>query len=254
VNGLAITLGYRRRRLTDELGPARSIVSAWLDNATIGADAVAAVVDRIAGGASATQATAGRRPTGNADRSMTFATNDSLSWPLGAGNNQNTTPGICFYMKQPVSALETIFAIYNGAGGASVRKLLVGTNTARRLVASAYISGNDGRQISTPVNSLPVAGTSCFARMSYDSAVGGDGCVTLAVNGTAIGSLTGANLGAGGTLGVLPTATGNAVIGDLADGVAVVPYNGTLGRYIFALSAAPNAAQEAWLMSMAPLV
>lgn len=190
----------------------------------------------------AVQTTDARRPVnGTSSNGLPIATwssgaSSSLSWPLTAQNNSTTRFHWAVWVKQPTNNQEAIFSISTGTGGASVPKIQFFIEASRRLRADVYMSGANGRFARGAVNDLPPGGTWFFARLFYDSSVGGDGCLKLYVNGLA-SVLTFGNLGTGPTLGVLPAATGNAVIGNLNNsGTPSLCLNGSLGPNFYILN------------------
>jgi hypothetical protein len=249
-------MSYRRRNLVNGGGagfnPAGlSKVSAWLRNAaTSGAVSTwESMLD-----ANDASGPSGKEPVGGAGGLLTFATNDVMSWPLTAANNQTTKTGFACWIKQPSNILETIIRIGTGTLGANVQKLAFFINTSRRLRFDAYISGADGRSFATPINVIPAAGTAFWVRFAYDSAGATEADrVKIYINGVSAGVLTGSNLGAGGTIGTLPTATGNALIGNSNNGVAAQAFNGEMGPNFYCLSDDLTASEELNLMNFEPL-
>jgi hypothetical protein len=228
-------------------------VAAWLRNDATLVDPTS--WSSILDGNNPTQSVAARRPTADVNGHLSFATNDCYPWLLNGQNNFTTKWGLCGWMRQPVSALETLFCIYDGVGGATARKLYLQTNTARRLVFGAFISGNDGRQMMTPSNSLPVAGTPTFVYFAYDSSLGGDANIKIFIDFVEIGGLVGANLGVGGVLTTLPAPTGFALFGNLANSAGgSTPYNGTLSKNWYLTSDTLTVAEQQNLAALEPLV
>lgn len=221
-----------------------SKVTAWLRNSTLTGDL--AQWNSQLDANHATQATEARRPTTAADASLAFATNDAMAWPLNGTNNHADQWWCAFYMNQPVSALETMFCIYNGTNGASARKLFVQTNTGRRVTFGVYDGAAALRQAMTNVNVLPLAGTPAFVRCEYDGSQTGDDKFKIFVNEV----LAANNMsGAGTAPTTLNTPTGNAIFGDLNDGAASVPYNGKIYRNFYCGNGLLTAPEAAALMA-----
>jgi hypothetical protein len=249
-------MSYRRRNLVNNgaagFNPSSlTKVTAWLRNAaTSGAISTweSMLYYNDATGPS------GKEPTGGTGGLLTFATNDVMSWPLNATNNQTTKTGFACWVKQPSNILETVIRIGSGTLGATAQKLAVFINTSRRIRFDAFISGADGRSFATPVNAIPAAGTSFWLRVAYDSGGATEADkVKIYINGVTAGALTGTNMGAGGTIGVLPTVTGNALIGNGNNGVAAQALNGDLGPNFYCLNDDLTATEELNLMNFEPL-
>ena len=156
--------------------------------------------------------------------------------------------GFATWVRQPTSALATIFGIFNGTNGASARKLFCQLNTSRRVQFGIYINNVDGRQFNTAINTLPAAGTWVWVYWLYDSSLGGDANARVHINTADIG-LTGANLGAGGTIGTLVQPTGNGTFGNLSDGVSLQGLNGDIGPNAFFLNDDLTVDEETNLMN-----
>lgn len=221
------------------IAPPNGKVSAWIRTALTEVEGTGArrVIDVLNPSSIARQVVNARRPslltTSNGLPRLRFATNDALSWALNGGNDLTKKFGFATWLRQPTSALETVFAIYNGTGGASVRRLYMQFNTGNRFVFGAYIDGTNGRQGMTSTGAFNT-GDWVWVYCPYDSSRGGDANVRIRINGNEQ-TLTYANLGAGGTLGELPAATGNALFGNLNDGTALTAFNGDVGPNLFIL-------------------
>lgn len=146
---------------------------------------------------------------------MVFDGTDVHLWPLSNTiQNMATKLGLFFWIKPAtVVGVQVHFSV-GTVGGASARKIFLYQNGST-LVADCYISGTDGRSLASAALTL-TAGAWHSVYWQYDSSRGGDANMALFVNKVSIG-LTGANLGVGGTLTVLPQPTGNMLIGGNSD-------------------------------------
>lgn len=225
-----------------------SKVTAWLRRPEVDTGNVASWTSMLDSN-HAVQTVDARRPQGAADGGMVYATNDAMSWPLNGTNNHVSKWWCAFWMNQPVSALETVFAIFNGTLGASARKLFIQTNTARRLAFGVYDGGAALRQAMTGINALPVAGTPGFIRCEYDGTQAADDKFKVF-----IGEVLQANnmSGAGTAPASLNAPTGSVLFGDLNDGVASTPYNGKIYRNFYCGSSLLTAAEGLALMNFEP--
>lgn len=228
-----------------------SAVSAWLRLSQFTDVGTLSIPDLLSDNP-ATQATAGKKPVmglsanGLVIADFQAANSQVLIWPLTATNNQTTKTGFACWLKpSDVAGTEEIFAISDGA---SARKLqFIKENS--RIGANILISGGDGRQFLSPVAAL-ATGTWAWVRLAYDSsgATEDDRC-KLYVNGTLQVTSKG-NIGAGGTIGVLPTVTGNALIGGNHPTLANQAHlNATAGPNMFVIEGDITAAQDTALMN-----
>lgn len=134
------------------------------------------------------------------------------------------------WFRQPTSALETLFAIFNGTNGASTRTLFLQTNTSRRLVLGVYDAGLGVRTATSPLNALPAAGSWFWAAGIFDGALVGDARLALKIGGVA---QIPTYAGAGVPPAALNNATGNLLIGNLNDGVSSTAFNGDVASNVF---------------------
>lgn len=225
-------------------------VTAWLrlQPATVTSGEYSSIPDQLASNP-ATSNSARRASVGAAANSLpiaTFATNDCWSWPLASGNNSTTKRGFAGWVRfASIASLAFVWCIFNGTAGASARQTQLGMSSGL-LVFNNYVSGSNGRQGLT--GAVVSAGVWYWLRTMYDSSQGTEATIAkLYLNGT-LQTLTFGNLGTGGTLGALPTVTGNILIGNQNDGVAAAPLNGDLGPNFYVLNADLTAAEEAQLM------
>jgi len=195
---------------------------------------------------------AARRPAVGASANglpiATFATNDCVSVPLIANNNQTSRTGIAMWVRVGNLTGTSTLVIYSvGTGGASARKLFFLLDSAERVRVDAYIAGSAGRSFLSTASLTQNAWA--WLRLKYDSLLGGDPNLSAFVNGaSAAGAYT--DVGAGGTLGVLPTVTGNLLIGNTNDsGTPSSFLAGDIGPNIFFLSEDLTAAEELILMN-----
>lgn len=207
-----------------------------LDHSTPNAGAWDVVLE-TGGAASITQATALRRPaqgTVNGRNVAVYSGVSSLVMPLdasGTGNNQTTK--FCYGLSvKPATVVDVqrLITIAFTSGVANAEKLHIYANNAT-LRAEIYMTNSTGRVLTT--GNVLTAGVRSTVWFQYDSSLGGDANAKFFVGATDVGG-TFANLGAGATLGVLPTVTGNAIIGafnntntptqPIANGGEVGPY------------------------------
>ncbi len=205
----------------------------------------------------ATQTSANRKPaaatSANGLPIATFDGSDMWVWPVAASNHSTTAWELLLWIKPAsVAANQRVFAC-DTSSGASVNRIRVGLNASGGAQALIFITNADGRQFDTP-NSVLTAGAWTFLRLAYDSAktaeadldgLTTDAKVRIFINGTAQ-ALTGSNVGAGGTIGALRTATGNNVIGAANDADAPVQplTNGAqTGPNVYVANTALTAAQ-----------
>lgn len=227
----------------------QSKITAWLrlQDATVVSGDYSSVPDKLNSNP-AVQSVSGRRPTqGLAASSVpiaTFATNDCLSWPLGTGNNGRDQRGFACWVRLAGTGSCMIWSISNGTAGASAKQTqLICSGGA--IGFNNYVTGTAGRQGAG--GTLPAAGTWFFLRTMYDSSQSTEATkAKVYVNG-ALQTLSFGNIGAGGTLGTLPSVTGNILIGNTNDGVASSPLNGDM-KDLFVLNADLTALEEAQLM------
>ena len=231
-------------------------ISAWLrlSASTISSGEYDTVVD-VLNSNPTSQADTDRKPAATTAANglpvMQFDGSDVLAWPLIAANNSTTKIGWAFwYNPASVAAVtQELLCVFDGTGGASARKLLF-YQFGSAINAAAYINATDGRNGAT-ASSVVAVGTWVWMRLAYDSSLGGDTNLKIYLNGSSQ-SLTYSNVGAGGTLTTLPSVTGNALIGSLAntDAGSGPLLNGALiGPNVFVLNADLTAAEEASLMN-----
>jgi hypothetical protein len=144
---------------------------------------------------------------------MVFDGTDVHVWPLTAANNGVSKLGFWFWFKPAsLAAIQVIMAVRTGTGGANARKFDLRAGTSGEVAAQVFIPGGaNGRQGITGTGKL-VVGTWSAVYMQYDDSRGGDANLRIYVAG-ANETLTYSDIGAGGTLGILPTVTGNGLIG-----------------------------------------
>lgn len=175
-----------------------------------------------------------------------------MRWPLYAGNNNLDYRSYAGWVRQPTSALETLVAVGTGTNGASALQYRVFLETSRRIRVDHYTGAGVGRRATSAVNAIPAAGTWFWYRVRYNKNGGAaeDDIAQIWINGVNVGPLTFANIGAGSPLANgLVAANGNALIGNLNDGVSSVGLNASLGPNLFSLSADLTSTEEANLMA-----
>lgn len=229
----------------------QSKITAWLrlQDATAVSGDYSSIPDKLNSNP-AVQTVAGRRPTqGLAASSVpiaTFATNDCLSWPIGTGNNGRDQKGFASWFRIGSAGGGMLWSIYNGTLGASARQMQLIAAAAGSLGLNCFVSGNNGRQ--GAVVSAYTVGSWVWLRTMYDSSQSTEATkAKIYVNGS-LQTLSFSNIASGGTLGTLPSVTGNMLIGNQNDGTASSALNGDLGPNFFVLNADLTAAEEAQLM------
>lgn len=176
----------------------------------------------------------------------------SLSWPLGAGNNQTDKAGFACWVRQPVGGLERIISIGGGTGSASGQKLFIAFDSSQRIVVGLYSSDTGGRQGSTSPGAF-VAGDWLFVRWAFDSSLGAENlCSKLYVN-EVLQTLTFSDIGTGGAVTTLRAVTGNAIIGNFNnDATPLQALNGSIGANLYSLAGDVSAANGIALMNYQP--
>lgn len=157
----------------------------------------------------------------------TFDGSDVIPWPIAASNFNANKFGLSFWFRPgSITTTQSLYAIYNSA--ASLRSVYLFQVTSGQLGVQFFIGNNtDGRQFNTG-NGVLTAGVYNYVRLQFDSSktaeADTDGATEDAkvrlFTGTSsetARALTGSNIGAGGTLSTLRTATGSALIGGLTD-------------------------------------
>lgn len=229
-------------QLSGSLTTGTSIVSAMLVNSTVGA--ISSLPDLLNGSNPATQAVGSRQPTGNADLTVSYSGTNVLVWPLAANNSQTGYTALCGWFKftSVAAATQRLFAIGNGAGGATVRRLVWQTSTNKMQNVIFTVDGSGNRINDSPAAALS-AGVYLWLRFVWDQAGATD---ADKIRNYIANVLQTANLSGTGTLGAgLQATTGNALLGNFTnDGVFATPFTGTHGRRLYWLSAEPTAAQD----------
>lgn len=227
-----------------------SKVSAWLRHTQTSSDLTqwTSQLDSSHATAGASNAPSAGTSGGNGRPIATWAgaSNDAMQWAINSANFPRSKFWVRFWMRQPTSALETLFAVYNQTGGSSTRSLICQTNTSGRLVLGIYDAALGLRQGMTPLSTLPAA-TWLWAAFIFDGSQSGDAKLSIKVNAGSALSLT--MSGTGTPPSELNSATGNIVLGDLRYGTAFVPYNGSIGQNLFVGTDDLTAAEDANLMA-----
>lgn len=226
-----------------------SKITAWLRHSQTSGDLTqwTSMLDSGHATSGASNAPTAGTSAGNARPIATWAAvgNDAMQWPITAVNFPRTNFWTRFWLHQPTSALETLFAVYNQTGGSSTRSLICQTNTSGRLVLGVYDAGLGLRQGMTPISTL-AASTWTWAAFVFIGGASGDAKIVIKVGGTSL-SLT--YSGTGTPPAELNSATGNIVLGDLRFSTAFVPFNGSLGQNLFVGTDDLTAAEETALMN-----
>jgi hypothetical protein len=215
-------------------GDPTQLASSWLRlaDATITGAGYSSVLDELNANP-AVQTTDAQRPVpgvsagGLPTAVFSSASSKNLQWPVTAKNYPRTRFWWAMWVAQPVSTLECLITTF-GANNAIQWYL----EASRRLRADIYMPSGNGRFFRGEINDLPPPGTPFFAYLFYDSAVGGDGCLKMKINGVE-SVLTAGDLGSGETLGVLAVMT-HMKIGCAGNaGSHFLGLNGTMGPNIF---------------------
>lgn len=208
-----------------------SKITAWLRHTQTTSDLVSwtSMLDANHATANAARAPAAGTSAGNAlpIATWTSANNDAMVWALNAavGSGTESKWWVRGWFRQPSSGLETPFCIFNGTNGASARKVLLQLNTTQRVLFGIYDSGAALRQAMTNTAAFS-AGAWVWVAGIFDGTQTGDARITLKLGGV---QPTLNYSGAGTPPATLNAATGNAVIGNLNDGVSSTGLNGSLG-------------------------
>jgi hypothetical protein len=235
--GLSLRSKSRRRAF---LPTQVSAVTAWLrlQASTQSAGEFTNWAEIIGGNNAA--ANSARRPSVAADASgLPIASfdgaHDVTAWPVNTANNGTSALGYWFRVKPTSVALSNqyIAACDNATGGASVRKWLLQI-TAGGVVRVVVFMSQFVLASFDSASGVLVAGASAPVGFTYDNSGSGNSGKLKVFAGTAYLSGT---YGGGATLGVLPTATGNILIGDEQDSAsAVSPFGGSYGPNVYALN------------------
>jgi hypothetical protein len=260
-------MGNRRSFRTgsfDAESATEGAVTAWLRNSTLSGN-IESDSDLLNTNP-AIQTVDARRPSGNADGSMTWADNpDNLVWPVHASNNGVTKTGFAFWFDPDTVATNyNLIQIGAVAGGASAAKWDIQQNSTR-LVLIVYDPDavGTGRIAQAPVAGL-VAGPQ-FVTVEFDGDAATEATeIVMTINASDPLTLAFSNLGSPTVpIDSLPVVTGNIIIGNgqnAAGGSA--PLVGRFGRNIYALGAKMTgattglltAAARTALMNFEPLV
>lgn len=212
---------------TDPVAATAGAVTAWLQNATL-SGAISTLPDLISPAAPATQGTAARQPTGNADGTMTFDGNDCLVVPFNSNTISTTTQGFCFWMKLTgVTNAQNPLSMVGAAGGSTSRGRpeVGGVNGVGGM---ARTMGSIGGSNSTWAAGTFVANTWQFVCHEYDGGAALGSRMNLFINGSLVtptadtspGALT-ATSGTW-TLGALDTSGTTGIVGQLGRNVFVI--------------------------------
>lgn len=212
-----------------------SKVTAWLRHTQTSSDLTtwSSMLDANHATANAARAPAAGTSAGNARpiATWTSANNDAMAWALNSANGSGTEAKwwVRFWARQPSSGLETPFCIFNGTNGASARKVIFQFNTTQRVAFGVYDSGAALRTAMTNTAAFS-AGAWIWVAGIFDGSATGDARIILKIGGN---TPTLNYSGAGTPPATLNAATGNAVIGNLNDGVSSTGLNGSIGPDIF---------------------
>lgn len=170
------------------------------------------------GAAGLSQTNAARKPAqafaANGQPVATFDGTDMWLMTLDAagagGNNATAEWELHLWFKvADLAAGQRLFAV-DTSTGADLSRLRVTVNTSGGVDVLVFITNANGRQFSTP-NSVITAGAWAHLRLSYRAAGATEADKVKSWIGGAAQVLTGSDVGAGGTIGALRSATGTGV-------------------------------------------
>lgn len=222
----------------DPVAATAGAMSSWLQNTTVGA--ISSVPDLMNPASPATQGTAARRPTGNADGTMSFGGDDVLVVPFHSNNQSTTAIGFCFWLNNTsLAATRNPFSQTGAAGASSSRGRLdiLTTGAGARTGGAAGGAGDNAAGTFT-------AGAWRFISCEYDGTAALGSRHSLFIDGTLVAS-SADNLPA-----ALTSATGTWCIGaiDTSGTTGVV---GSMGRNFFVLNAKMSGATQGLLTTHA---
>ncbi len=228
-----------------------SSVSGWLRLAVSdqsGGEWTPSIVDVLNAGSPMVQTDTDRRAavgaSANGFPTMVFDGSDVHLWPLSPAHSATTKIGIWLWYK-PADAVNTCYLYAAGDSGPPVSAQRIALRqSGSRVDARVLITNDNGRALQSPTSVL-TAGAWHAIYMQYDSSRGGDANLAIFVNGVSQ-SLSGSNIGAGGTLTTLQAATGSACIGGGSNSdTPTLPIinTGVIGPNIFAFNDNLTAAQ-----------
>jgi hypothetical protein len=264
MSGAGLTLRSKRRRYPSftpyslsaaNFGP----LGAWfrVADAISDVNGVSAIPDAL-NASSAVQSVNARKPSlgvsSNGLPVLNFAAGNVLTLPIAAFNNNQAAYGVGFWLKATSVALQTVFSVRLASGGANHDQIRFGFESAGSLFTTAYVSDGNGRKGVTNGSGYS-AGVWRFITLEYYGAAGSESqrlSLYLDANPTRA-TLTFASEGAGGTLGALPAATGNILIGSEIDG-SLNPFVGQIGPHIYIFTARAAGTSNGLLFSRAGLM
>jgi hypothetical protein len=246
-------MGARRSYISAFNPQSLGVISAWLRNSTTGA--LSSVPDVINAANPSTQSTAGRRPAGETDGSITFDGDDVLSWPLVTGQNKNiTTLGFAFWFKPTAfTSNQQMICIHTGTGGASASMFMLyaQSNNLRMEVRNNGLLGRRGA--ATAVFS---ANTPTFVTGEFNGNMGSESTRHVVTVGGVVQTLAFTAISGGTSDVMLNNATGAILIGGAADadvGSEPIIVGGKLSKNIMAITSAMGGATEGLLTPTARL-
>ena len=166
-----------------------SPIAAWLRNAqgTITGSGYSSIPDILGATSPAVQSTDANRPVnGTSANGLPIATysNDFLSWPLNANNNQTTKYGFACWCKITFSGFQNLFVIWAGGGGASANKFDFFLSNAN---LQALFEPGGGQAAKT---NLMSSGAWHFVTVEYDGTLATDTLrAVVTVDGVVIGTI-----------------------------------------------------------------
>lgn len=232
-------------------------VSGWLrlaQSQQSGGEWTPSIVDVLNAASPMVQTGVNRRAavgtSGNGFPTMVFDGTDVHLWPESPATSSTTKVGIWLWFKPAtVASTQMLYETAAGIGGAGNSRLIFYATNAK-LQCECYISNVNGRTGTTSSNVL-TAGAYTAIYLQYDSSRGGDANLAIFTGGTSQG-LTFANIGAGGTLGALLAASGNALVGAATDSdtpVNPITNGGEIGPNIIAFNDNLTAAEIASMLT-----
>ena len=233
-------------------------VSGWLRLAVSlqsGGEWTPSIVDVLNAGSPMVQTDVDRRAAVgtsiNGFPTMVFDGTDVHLWPQSPAHSFTTKVGIWFWYKPAtVAGVQLIYGVTSGQAGNTTSRLSM-WGQGSDIVVTAMITNTNGRQGNTSVAGALTAGAWHAMYLQYDSSRGGDANLALFING-ASKALTYFDIGVGGTLGALQTASGSACVGAATDtDTPSIPIanGGQIGPNIFAFNDNLTAAEIAAVLA-----
>jgi hypothetical protein len=197
-------------------------VSSWYRNSTL-TGAVSLFPDLLNPASPATQLTAARQPTGNADGSMAFGGDDCFVVPFHGGNQSTTAIGFGFWVNHTSLAATRVPWSQTGAAGASSSRGRCDMGTTGTLARTGGAAGGSGSNAAGTI----VAPGAHFISIEYDGTAALGSRHALYVDNVFVATSPLDDLPAG-----ITSATGTWTIGAI-DTAGTSGILGTMGRNFY---------------------